>query len=97
MPQLLRFRAAGSFHCFPKQFCKATLRLRGSHVVLTTCNVEVRTSLLNSAYSACFQVEIYYKSERGFFAIVNSRLLLHMSDTHVVSFVWTSTKNEWNA
>ena len=97
MPQLFRFTAIGSFHCIPNQFFKATLQLRGSHVVLTTCNVEVRTSLLNSAYSAFFQVEIYYKSERGFFAIVNSRLLLHMSDTHVVSFVWTSTKNEWNA
>ena len=59
LPQPFRFRAVGSFHCFPNQFCKATLRLRGSHVVLTTCNVEVRTSLLNSAYCACFPVEIY--------------------------------------
>ena len=30
----------GSFHCFPNQFCKATLLLRGSHVVSTTCNVQ---------------------------------------------------------
>ena len=72
MPQLFRVLGLGSFHCFPNHFSKATLQLPGSHVVSTTCNVEVRTSLLNFAYSACFPVQIYYKSERGLFGFAQS-------------------------